>query len=124
MRPISIFAGWTSDAELLDLIGNAIATIYVPMDEDFGMSPVESMAAGKPVIGVAEGGLVETIVEGETGTLLPPGFGPQAIVEAVTALTPQRALEMRAACTARAAQFDEKAFVAGMRRHVLEISPQ
>jgi glycosyltransferase involved in cell wall biosynthesis len=33
-----------------DYVGNAIATIYIPIDEDFGMSPVESMAAGKPVI--------------------------------------------------------------------------
>jgi glycosyltransferase involved in cell wall biosynthesis len=35
--------------------------VYIPVDEDFGMSPVESMAAGKPVIGVQEGGLWETV---------------------------------------------------------------
>ena len=37
-----------------DYVGNAIATIYIPIDEDFGMSPVESMSAGKPVLGVNE----------------------------------------------------------------------
>jgi len=37
-----------------ECVGKAIATIYIPVDEDFGMSPVESMSAGKPVIGVAE----------------------------------------------------------------------
>ncbi len=33
-----------TDQELRDLIRGALATIYVPVDEDFGMSPVESMA--------------------------------------------------------------------------------
>ncbi len=66
-----IFTGWLDDDALLQLIGNAIATLYVAKDEDFRMSPVESMAAGKPVIGVAEGGLLETVLNGETGLLLP-----------------------------------------------------
>ncbi len=48
-------------------VGGARAVIYLPVDEDFGMSPVEAMAAGKPVIGVAEGGLLETVLPGETG---------------------------------------------------------
>lgn len=44
-----------SDDILLGLIRGAIASIYIPVDEDFGMSPVESMACGTPVIGVNEG---------------------------------------------------------------------
>ncbi len=44
-----------SDIELRELIRGAKATIYVPVDEDFGMSPVESMACGTPVIGVNDG---------------------------------------------------------------------
>ena len=57
--------GWISEARLCDLMGRCIATIYIPRDEDFGISPVESMAAGKPVIGVQEGGLLETVGGGE-----------------------------------------------------------
>lgn len=38
------------------------------------------MAAGKPVIGVDEGGLRETVVDGETGVLLPPDFDTDALV--------------------------------------------
>ncbi len=56
--------GWVGDEQLFDLMGRCIATIYIPRDEDFGISPVESMAAGKPVIGVQEGGLLETVGEG------------------------------------------------------------
>ncbi|MBT6295870.1 MAG: glycosyltransferase, partial [Nitrospina sp.] len=54
------FTGDVNEQELQQLIGNAISTIYIPQDEDFGMSPVESMSAGKPVIGAGEGGLLET----------------------------------------------------------------
>lgn len=33
-----------------EYVGECIATIYIPIDEDFGMSPIESMGAGKPVL--------------------------------------------------------------------------
>jgi glycosyltransferase involved in cell wall biosynthesis len=59
-----------SDELLLSLIRWAISTIYIPVDEDFGMSPVESMACGTPVIGVDEGWLRETIIEWKTGKLI------------------------------------------------------
>jgi glycosyltransferase involved in cell wall biosynthesis len=39
----------------------------VPGEEDFGIAPVEAMAAGKPVIAFRAGGALETIVEGPTG---------------------------------------------------------
>ena len=58
------------DARLISLIWWATATIYIPIDEDFGMSPVESMACGTPVIGAAEWGLLETVIEGKTGKLI------------------------------------------------------
>ncbi len=59
-----------NDTELISLIQNATATIYIPVDEDFGMSPVESMACGTPVIGVDEWGLRETVIDGKTGKLI------------------------------------------------------
>lgn len=113
--PNIVFRGWVGDDELRQLIGNAIATLYVPVDEDFGMSPVESMSAGKPVIGVAEGGLRETIVHDETGFLLPSGFTDEDLIDAIQSMTPARALEMRAACEARAKLFSESRFIDSMR---------
>lgn len=51
----NILAIEAPDDELLrSLIRGALASIYIPIDEDFGMSPVESMACGIPVIGVKE----------------------------------------------------------------------
>ena len=58
------------DAKLISLIQWATATIYIPIDEDFGMSPVESMACGTPVIGSKEWGILETVIDGATGKLI------------------------------------------------------
>lgn len=113
--PNILFTGWLDEARLLELLGGCIATLYLPVEEDFGMSPVESMSAGKPVIGVREGGMTETVVHGETGLLLPPNPTPEHLAEAVESLPPRRALEMRPACRARAEQFSEQLFVQRMR---------
>lgn len=66
------FSGWVSEEQKRELIAHCEATIYIPKDEDFGMSPVESISAGKPVIGVSEGGLLETVKHLKEGYLLPP----------------------------------------------------
>lgn len=107
--------GWVDDARLKDLIGRCIATIYIPVNEDFGMSPLEGMTAGKPCIGVNEGGLRETIVDGETGVLIPRECRVEDLVQAVQSLTSDRALGMRAACEARAKQFDSQIFLEKMK---------
>ena len=98
------FMGWVTEEEKRDLLAGCIATLYLAKDEDFGMTPVESMAAGKPVIGVAEGGLMETITP-ETGILLSPEPSVQEIMEAVSELRVERAVEMRENCINRASCF-------------------
>jgi uracil phosphoribosyltransferase len=106
------FVGWQDEETLAGLVGNAIAVIYVPKDEDFGMSAVEAMAAGKPVIGVDEGGLRESLIPGKTGILLPADPTPEAIVMAVRQLSPAIAVSMREACEARASYFSRTRFLA------------
>jgi glycosyltransferase involved in cell wall biosynthesis len=53
--------------------------------EGLGVAVLEGMAAGKPVVGTRVGGLAETIVDGETGFLVPPRDGP-ALAEAIDKL--------------------------------------
>jgi glycosyltransferase involved in cell wall biosynthesis len=110
------FTGWVSNARLAELMGRAIATLYIPQDEDFGISPVESMAAGKPVIGVAEGGILETVVDRQTGILVTKEPTIRDIVRAVMNLTIDRAAAMRRACEERAQQFTRERFLDQMRR--------
>ena len=112
------FLGWVDEAALVGLIGRAIATLYLARDEDFGMSPVESMAAGKPVVGVWEGGVAETVVDGTTGLLVSPD--PEAVAAAVRTLTPERARTMRQACEERAQQFGKDRFFSQLRHIITE----
>ena len=105
-----LFTGWISNQRLRELISKSIATLYIPIDEDFGMSPVESMAAGKPVIGVREGGILETILHDETGILLEVDASVEMIIHAVKQLTQCRALQMRNSCEQRAKLFSRQQF--------------
>ena len=45
------------------------AALILPSIEDFGITPLEAMASGRPVIALGKGGALETVVEGETGSL-------------------------------------------------------
>jgi glycosyltransferase involved in cell wall biosynthesis len=58
--------GWQSDAVKIHHLQNCRALLF-PGEEDFGIVPVEAMAAGKPVIAYRKGGLIETVMEGQTG---------------------------------------------------------
>lgn len=60
------FLGLVSDEKLADLYSRAKALVF-PQEEDFGITPLESMASGRPVIAYGRGGALETIIEGETG---------------------------------------------------------
>lgn len=64
--PHTELLGGVSFHELKSLLMGARAFIF-PGEEDFGIAPVEAMAAGRPVIALAAGGALETVVEGETG---------------------------------------------------------
>lgn len=110
------FAGWLDDAALVQLMGNAIAALYVPQDEDFGMSAVEAMAAGKPLIGVDEGGLRESIIHQRTGLLLAADPTAQTIGNAVREMSASLALSMRCACETRAAEFSQQHFLNAFKK--------
>jgi glycosyltransferase involved in cell wall biosynthesis len=64
------FAGRISDDELRDLYNTCRAVYYAPLDEDYGYTTVEALAAGKPVITAHDsGGVLEFISDGENGVV-------------------------------------------------------
>lgn len=60
------FLGYVSEEKYRDLLSNCKAFIF-PGEEDFGLTPIEAMASGRPVIAYNKGGVTETVIEGKTG---------------------------------------------------------
>lgn len=79
------FLGYVPDSDLPDLLSRCRAFMW-PGDEDFGIGPIQAMAAGRPVIAFNAGGARETVVPG-TGVLFDAQTA-RAIIEAVEEFEP------------------------------------
>ena len=105
--PTVQFRGWVDRRSLLELFARCHAYV-VPGIEDFGIAPVEAMAAGKAVVGFRGGGVAETVIDGQTGVL----FDRQDVDAAIEAIGRLDHLPIEtAACRARALEFDTAVFL-------------
>lgn len=104
--PTVQFLGHVDDDELPPLMARCRAFI-LPGQEDFGIAPVEAMAAGRPVIAYGGGGALETVKEGVTGL-----FFREQTVESLARVLADFAHHHwdSARIQAHAAKFDEKVF--------------
>jgi glycosyltransferase involved in cell wall biosynthesis len=110
------FEGRVSDERAAQLFEGCRALV-VTATEEFGIAAVEEQAAGRPVIAHAEGGALETVIEGETGTLFHP-CRPEALAEAVRRFDADSVSPK--ACVDNAMRFDVSRFQAGLRAVVEE----
>jgi D-inositol-3-phosphate glycosyltransferase len=74
------FTGQRRREQLRYYYSAANVFVTTPWYEPFGITPVEAMACGTPVVGTAVGGIKTTVVDGETGCLVPPN-DPEALAE-------------------------------------------
>jgi glycosyltransferase involved in cell wall biosynthesis len=105
--------GWRSDAEVAELLRRCRAVLF-PGVEDFGIVPLEAMAAGRPVIAFAEGGALETVIAPGAGRA-PTGIffhaqTVEALVEAMRRLESGAIAFDGKALRARAEEFDRARF--------------
>ena len=67
------FTGRVSEAELADLYARCLAVYYAPVDEDYGMVPLEAFLSEKPVLTTTDaGGPLEVVADGSTGLVVTP----------------------------------------------------
>ena len=110
--PTVEFLGRLSDREVAAEYARCKALIF-PGEEDFGMTPLECMASGRPVVAFAAGGALETVMDGETGVLFPE----QTVDSLAAALRSVSGLEFESAVLLRhASRFSVSVFKDRMTR--------
>lgn len=113
------FAGRVPDDELPALLAGARGMVF-PGEEDFGLAPIEAMAAGTPIIAFAAGGALDYVEEGRNGVL----FQEQTVASLTAALRRADREEWSAAeVAASAARFRPERFAQAMEEQVERIQP-
>ncbi|MEP6617722.1 MAG: glycosyltransferase [bacterium] len=105
------FVGRLPDAEVTALFEKCIALI-LPGMEDFGLTPLEANAAGRPVVAFGAGGVLDTVIDNETGLLFHEQT-PESLSVALASVT-SRSWNADA-LRAHAEQFAEPVFVRRFR---------
>ncbi|MHA7303550.1 glycosyltransferase [Pseudarthrobacter sp. MDT1-22] len=105
--PVTFIAS-PSRALLAELYAKALAFVF-PAVEDFGIMPVEAMAAGTPVIASKRGGAAETVIDGKTGSLIDFRSTSDAVAALEFAQT-----SSPTACLDQARRFDRSVFRASI----------
>ncbi len=112
------FLGHVSDEDLARLYAGARGFLATSSDEDFGITPVEAMAAGTPVIAFRGGGYTESIIEGKTGVFFDEPT-VDSLVAAIRKAQNIRFSEM--ACRQQAQKFSRDRFQKEITQFVLRI---
>jgi glycosyltransferase involved in cell wall biosynthesis len=88
-----------SDEHLIARYRSALATVCAARNEPFGLTALESMACGTPVIAYRQGGYQESVEDGVTGMLVDPG--PESLSSAIARLASEPALAERLGAAGR-----------------------
>lgn len=115
--PTVRLAGRVSDREVADLLRTSQALV-VTAEEEFGIAAVESLASGRPVIGLRAGGVLETVTEGVTGAFYNDPDDEKALAAAVAGFDVARVDSL--ACVRSAHRFGVDRFQERLREIVAE----
>ncbi len=108
------FLHQVSSQKLLSLYQNCQALIC-PQHEDFGLTPIEAMACGKPVIALKKGGFLETVKPGTTGILFPQQ-NLNSLKQALQQFRPQNFNPQD--CRHQAQKFSQKVFMLNFKKTI------
>ena len=96
--------------------------LIFPGIEDFGITPLEAQASGRPVIAYGVGGVLETVLDGTTGLFFHEAT-PESLLAAVESFEAKPGRFEPAACRDRAAQFTPERFRARLTGYLREAFP-
>ena len=108
------FLGYKSDDVICEYMQNCRAFIF-PGEEDFGITPVEAMASGKPVIAYGKGGVLESVKEGVSGEFFYED-NPDSLIKSLTRLMVNEKKYNYKKIRKIAEKFDEEVFHEKMRK--------
>ncbi|MDO8658104.1 MAG: glycosyltransferase [Candidatus Levybacteria bacterium] len=101
------FLGFVTDEELVSLYANTKAFLALAEDEDFGITPVEAMSCGTPVIAYNGGGYKETVIEGKTGVF----FNEHSVESLISAIKKFEKISIKSEdCIKQAQKFSKEEF--------------
>ncbi len=113
------FLGFVSDEELVRLYAGAKAFLALATDEDFGITPVEAMLCGTPIIAYDGGGYRETIVNGKTGIF----FREATVASLVGAIDGLEKINIKPQdCIAQAQKFSKERFKKEIKQFVEKVT--
>jgi len=114
------FLGKVSDEELEKYYAGCRALIF-PGEEDFGISPLEAQASGRPVIAFAKGGALETIINGETGLFFKEG-NENSLKEAINYFIKIENKFESSKIRAHALKFDKEIFKSNFKKYIDDLT--
>ncbi len=118
--PKTEFVGAIDESTKFELYRDAIGFLY-PHIEDFGITAIEAMSAGKPVIAYGKGGITETLIDGKTGKLFHTQTW-QAIANAILRFQPDQFSHSE--IRAHAEQFSQERFARELKAAISEATGQ
>jgi glycosyltransferase involved in cell wall biosynthesis len=111
------FLGWQSDDDRNKYLSECKAFIF-PGEDDFGLTPIEAMAAGRPVIALNSGGATETVLQGKTGEFFNRADRIDDLVNAVSKVEKNYLSYMPAACKNQAKKFSKENFMLNFKKFI------
>ncbi|MCL4352849.1 glycosyltransferase [Patescibacteria group bacterium] len=115
------FVGEVTDKEKLKFMGNAKAYVFASEDEDFGITPVEAMSMGTPVITYRSGGIRESVIHGRTGVFF-DRLTVEGLIGAVNYFNSSSHQIKAEDCVRQAGKFSKERFKKEIRRFISQNS--
>jgi glycosyltransferase involved in cell wall biosynthesis len=117
--PTIEFLGRVGEEEKFELMANCKAFIAMAKDEDFGITPVEAMACGSPVVAYKGGGYLETIIEGKTGVFV-ENLSVEGVIKGIREMEEKRNEFKFEDCRKQADKFSKERFKKEIIKYIKE----